>query len=203
MKKKSHRFIALSYELYSIENDVETFVEKTEEMRPMQFFTDCNMVLEAFEKAVLDKPEGEDFECLLTKEEAYGEYNIESVLTLNKGVFSPNGEFDAENVYEGAVIPLQNEHGNRFIARILEITDETVKADLNHPLAGKALKFKVHILENREASNEEVEQFFESMKSHNCGCGGGGCCGEGDGESCGCGDHKEESGCCGGGCSCK
>ena len=116
-----------------------------------------------------------------------------------------NGEFDSENVYEGAVIPLQNEEGQRFMAKVIEITDNKVKADFNHPLAGKELKFKGHVKENRDASEEEVKAFFDRLNTPHCGCGcgcgsngnEGGCgCYSGD-ESCGCGcgSNDNESGC--------
>ena len=90
------------------------------------------------------------------------------MLDLNKEVFSQGGEFDSSNVYIGATIPLQNQEGQRFIARVIDITEDKVKVDLNHPLAGKELRFKGHIIENREATDEEIKEFFEKLNSHHC-----------------------------------
>lgn len=211
MDNKTHKFISVSYELYSVENGEEQFVEKTEDARPMDFYTGCEMALPAFENAVVNLNTGADFAFTLSQEEAYGPHNAEQVLLLNKEIFSRDGAFDAENVFVDAVLPLQNEHGQRFIARVLEITDDSVKVDLNHPLAGKDLKFTGRINESREATEEEIKEFFDKMNSHHCG---GGCGGHGDG-SCGCGGHGDgecgghgdgECGCGGegheGGCGC-
>ena len=93
---------------------------------------------------------------------------------------------------------MQNEEGQRFLGTVLEIDDDKVTIDLNHPLAGKDLIFRGHVYENREASEEEVKDFFEKLKQHHCGGGCGGGCGSDCGSGCGCGGHEEgEEGCCG------
>jgi peptidyl-prolyl cis-trans isomerase slyD, FKBP-type len=117
-------------------------------------------------------------------------------LALDKETFSVNGEFDAKNIYKDAIVPLQNEQGQRFLGKVLEVSEDKVTIDLNHPLAGKDLMFRGQVIENREASEAEVKDFFDRMNQHHCGCGGG--CGSncGDGDSCGCG------GGCGDGCNC-
>ena len=119
-------------------------------------------------------------------------------MALDKSTFSPNGVFDAENIYKDAVVPLQNENGQRFLGKVLEVSDDKVTIDLNHPLAGKDLVFYGHVFENREASEEEVKDFFEQMNQHHCGGGCGGGCGSDNGGGCGCGGHEEgDGGCCG------
>ena len=191
MENNTHRLVVVSYEQYSLENGEEKFIEKTEDMKPMQLYTGCNMALPNFEEEIIKFEKDSDFKFTLTKEQAYGEHDVKSVLALDKETFSPNGVFDAENIYKDAIIPLQNEEGQRFLGKVLEISEEKVTIDLNHPLAGKDLVFHGHVFENREASEEEVKDFFEEMNQHQCG---GGCSGCGNG----CGSHDEgEEGCCG------
>ena len=97
----------------------------------------------------------------------------------------------------------------KVIATVLEIGDSKVKVDLNHPLAGNRLNFKGYIIENREATKEEMQTMLNHLNGGGCGgnCGGdcGGCeggCGHHDHEG-GCGHHGhggEDKGCCGGHC---
>lgn len=198
MENNKHRLVVVSYELYSIENGEEQFLEKTEDMQPMQLYTGCDMALPAFEQEIVKFEKDADFKFSLTKEQAYGEHDDNSVLALDKATFSPNGVFDAENIYKDAVVPLQNENGQRFLGKVLDISDDKVTIDLNHPLAGKDLVFYGHVFENREASEEEVKDFFEKMNQHHCGGGCGGGCGSDNGGGCGCGGHEDgEGGCCG------
>ena len=91
------------------------------------------------------------------------------------------------------MVPLQGEDGSRFHATIIEIKDNAVTIDLNHPRAGQDLHFVGKVCVNRPATNEEVTQMLNYMSGEG-GCGGcGGGCNCGDG---GCGSN------CGGGCSC-
>jgi len=197
MENKTHRLITVSYELYSEENGEQHLIEKTEEQKPMQFYTDCEMALPAFEQEVTKYDTDSDFSFSLPKEQAYGEHDPKSVLALDKETFMHDGVFDTANIYKDAIVPLQNEQGQRFLGKVLDISDDKVTIDLNHPLAGKDLFFRGHIIENREATEEEVKNFFEQLNQHHCGGG----CGEGCGSGCGCGSHDDnDSGC--GGCGC-
>ena len=198
MENNKHRFVVVSYKLYCNVNGEEKLFEETDDMKPMELYTGCDLSLPAFEQEIVKFEEDADFEFTLTKAEAYGEHDASSVIDFDKGTFSPNGVFDAENIYKGAVVPLQNEEGQRFLGTVLEIDDDKVTIDLNHPLAGKDLIFRGHVYENREASEEEVKDFFEKLKQHHCGGGCGGGCGSDCGSGGGCGGHEEsEEGCCG------
>ena len=116
---------------------------------------------------------------------------------MDKQIFTINGQFDAQHVQVGAVLPLQNEDGNRFLGLVLAISDDKVKIDLNHPLSGKKLNFCGEVLESREATAEEVAHMAKLMSGEagggcggNCGdCKDGGCkdgnCGDGGCENCG------------------
>ena len=48
--------------------------------------------------------------------------NTDSYSTLQL-TFSVNGEFDAKNIYKDAIVPLQNEQGQRFLGKVLEVSD--------------------------------------------------------------------------------
>ncbi len=193
MKKQVNQFIAVSYQLHSVENEGMTLVEEATEERPYRFISGFGLTLDLFEEAIVNLRAGQEFEVELPPEQAYGHFQPEHVLDLEREVFTVNGRFDAENIHEGAVVPLQNEEGTRFMGRILDVGDKRVKVDLNHPLAGKTLHFKGKVIENREASNEEIAAMVNQMAG-GCGCGGhseGSCC-------CGgCGSSNERGCCCG------
>ena len=131
-----------------------------------------------------------------------GDYELEHVLDLDKSIFCINGHFDHDNIFKDAIVPLQNEDGNRFYGKVLEVGDDKVKIDLNHPLAGKTLNFKGHIVEAREASNEEIQGLINRMSGEGCCCGGhgeDGCCGhhhDHEGGCCGHGHEHKDGGCC-------
>ncbi len=79
---------------------------------------------------------------------------------------------------------MQNNSGNRLNGIVMEIGDEAVKMDFNHPLAGDILYFKGEVAEIRNATEEEINHgHVHQGGRHPCG---GGETNPGD-ENCSCG----------------
>lgn len=209
----SHKYVTVAYDLYSDNaKGIHELVEKAPVEHPFQFISGLGMTLDAFEENILACAAGESFDFVLSVDEAYGPYEKEHVLELDKEMFMIDGRFDTSVIYPGNVIPLMNADGNRFQGLILEVKDKKVVVDLNHPLAGRVLQFKGQVVVSREATNEEIQSAIQMMSGEggcSCGCdscgdgGEGGCgCGhhdhEGDDDCCG-GHHGHNGGCCGGG----
>lgn len=203
MEKETNKLIAAHYQLFTInENGERNLVEETTQEQPFVFITGFGTALDAFEDILKNLGRSEKFDFELDKDKSFGEYDPKRVIELNKEMFTVDGHFDSKNIFKGAQIPLKNEDGNFFIAKVLEIGADKVKVDLNHPLAGNKLNFKGYVIENREATNDEIQTLLNHMNGGGCSghCGGceneGGCKGEG-----GCGHHDEkhskEGGCCG------
>ncbi len=214
----NNRFIHAQYKLYDVTDSAHDLLEETTADRPFVFISGMGLMLEAFEKQLEGLENGAEFRFTLRPEEAYGEFNEKMVQPLDKELFCVDGKFDADNVYEDAVIPLQNEEGQRFMGRVAEVTDSQVVIDLNHPLAGRTLCFEGRVVENHEATAQEMQQLVEHLTGHGKGCHCGGHCGgkhdgkhdckhggeHGDGECCGkhghgdCDGHGHGDGeCCG------
>ena len=190
--EQKNQYISLSYQLYIGEGQEQEMVEEAPQERPFQFITGFGVALDAFESQVINLQKEDTFDFSIPKEQAYGDYEPQHVLDLEREVFSINGHFDHEHIYEDAIIPLQNEEGQRFYGRVVEVGEEKVKVDLNHPLAGETLHFKGKVLENRTATNQEIEHMVKHLTG---GCGGH--C-EDCGDSCGhdhCGEHGDGCGC--------
>ncbi|MBR1469018.1 MAG: peptidylprolyl isomerase [Prevotella sp.] len=188
MEENKNRQISLTYELFAIEEDGERhLVEKAPTDKPFMFISGFGITLKPFEENLVNLAEGAPFDFTITPDQAYGDYEDERVLELDRQMFYVDGKFDREHIFIDAIIPLQNEQGDRFMGRVLDIRDEVVVIDLNHPLAGKTLNFKGVVIENRDATELEVKDMIRMLTGEGC-CGG---CGDGDCES---------GGCCGGGC---
>ena len=189
-----NKYVTVAYELYT-DNDkgIHELVEKAPIEHPFQFISGLGIALDSFENKILALTEGEPFDFVLKVDEAYGPYEQDHVIELPKETFAINGRFDKDMVYPGAVLPLVNADGMRFQGLVLELKDNTVIIDLNHPLAGKDLHFKGQVVTMRDATNEEIQAL---INHEGCNCGGdceGGCEG-------GCGGHHHEHGegeCCG------
>ena len=134
---------------------------------------------------------GDNFDFTLAPNDAYGEYDEAGKQALPRKVFEINGKLDSHFIFEGAVVPLSSADGARFNGTIVEIGEESIVVDLNHPLAGKSLNFVGNVVESREASNEEIRDALNQITGCGGGCGG---CGGGSCDGC----ESKDGGC--GGC---
>lgn len=185
-----HKFLAVNYQLYSVKDGERTLEEQTVREKPFQFISGFGVSLDALEQNVINLAAGTEFDFTLTPAEAFGEYAPEGVHKLQREVFTVNGHFDSQHIFPGAIITLMDEEERHFMARVTKVEDDGITVDTNHPLAGKTLNFTGEVLENRPATDDEVNALIKQMTG---GCGGcGGHCGGGDcGDGCGGGDCGE------------
>ena len=150
----------------------EELMQRVTRETPLTYCEDFGMMLPLFEEALKGKKAGDKFDFRIGCEDAYGPYDTDAVLTLDKKLFyNGDGEFDDERVVVGQMVPMQTVDGQIVRAMVVEITDDKVTIDLNDPLAGENLHFVGEILEVRDATEEELEQL---RHPHKC-CGKGGC----------------------------
>ena len=196
-----NNYIAVAYQLYvkERENEKEELVEECSSEHPFMFISKLRAVLEPFEEALEPLKEGDKFDFVIPCEKAYGECDEQLMFDVPKANFMRNGKFDSTHIYEGNIIPLQGEDGSRFNGVVIEVKDDAVTIDLNHPRAGQDLHFIGTVVTHREATNEEVTQMINALSGGGC-CGGGcgdcgGGCGSGEGGGC-CGDEGGCGSCC-------
>ena len=185
-----NQYITGAYKLYSIEDGEREFTEEATVEHPFQFISGLGLTLDAFEEQIKNLNAGDKFDFTIACTDAYGEYDDDHVIELPKEIFLIDGKFDNEHITAGAVVPLMTAEGQRINGSVVEVKDDVVVMDMNHPLAGCDLNFVGEVVTSREATNEELAEMARMMSG---GCGGGcGSCGGG------CGDHEcgDDCGCC-------
>ncbi len=81
--------------------------------------------------------------------DAFGERDEALLRSLPKKQFPPG-------VKVGGQLEGHGEDGKMTVFNVMKIKGDTVLLDGNHPLAGKALRFAIKVLDVREASEEEI-----------------------------------------------
>lgn len=185
-----HSMVTLTYDL-RIDDDKGEVVEQATEEKPLQFLYGAGLMLPKFESHLAGLKVGDDFSIQLKKDDAYGDVNQDAIVELPKHVFLVDGKFDDELIAVGNMVPMMSSNGQRLNGLVLDINDETIKMDFNHPLAGQDLSFTGKVLEVREATEEELAQ---TLSGGGCGCGSGGGC-EDDNSSSDDHDHNHGCGC--------
>lgn len=193
-----NKMVSLTYDL-RIEGAEGEMIEQATSERPLTFVYGAGIMLPKFEALLEGLEQGSSFNINLPCEDAYGKIDENAIVDLPKHLFLVEGKFDDEIIKVGNTVPMMSASGQRMNGLVLEITDENVKMDFNHPLAGEDLFFSGDVLEVRDATDEEIAATVQGS----CGCGSGGCGCDDSASSCGCEDEACSTEAHGGGsCGC-
>lgn len=117
-----------------------------EHSHPLEFVVGSGMVIKGFDEAVKGMEKDEEKEFSIEPEDAYGQYNPELKRDIPKNVLPPEQE-----PKEGMMLGMRTPDGQTIPAKIVSVDKDKITIDVNHPLAGKKLFFKIKILDIEEA----------------------------------------------------
>ena len=196
MKITQNAVVEFSYEL-EVDGQV---VDHTTKERPLDYIHGTGSLLPKLEAHIEGMEPGDKFDVTLSPADGYGEVDPNRIIDLPKAAFEVNGKIREDLLVPGNTIPMMNSMGGVIPGVVIEVSEDSVKMDLNHQMAGKTLHFTGEVLSVREATEKELTEGLHGEFVHTCGCGGchggdcgGGCegghCGEGHDGDCGCGCH--------------
>ena len=107
----------------------------------LSFEVGSTQVIEGFSNAVLGMEVGQTREVSIPPENAYGMPIAEAVQTMPRTIFPEGFE-----LIVGTTIKGKNGAGQDVLAKILEYSENEVKLDMNHPLAGQTLNFEIELV---------------------------------------------------------
>lgn len=114
----------------------------SEHGHPLEFEVGAGMVVAGFDNAVMGMKIGEEKEFTLKPSQAYGERRDELKQAVPRNLLPKDQE-----PKEGMILIVGTPQGQQMPVKILAVDKETITIDLNHPLAGKTLIFKIKIIE--------------------------------------------------------
>ncbi|MDX9959846.1 MAG: peptidylprolyl isomerase [Clostridia bacterium] len=187
MNIEKDRVVSIDYEL----KDSEGKIIDRSEGDPLTYLHGNDNLIPGLERELEGKKAGDSLSVTVAPADGYGERDDELIFAVSKSDFAEPDKIEVGMQFQA------HQEGSVNIVTVVGVTDDEVKVDANHPLAGKTLHFDVNVKEVREASAEELEHGHVHAAS---GCD----CGEGCGDDCECGDgcgDDEGCGCGGGGCN--
>ncbi|GAB2771382.1 FKBP-type peptidyl-prolyl cis-trans isomerase [Rhabdobacter roseus] len=158
MKIEKNKVVVLAYNLSIPDQDGEMdLVETVNDSEPMAFIFGHSGLPDGFEVELDGLSAGDTFDFTIDPEGGYGEFDPEAVVELPKDIFQVDDVDQAELLEIGNMIPMTNEEGERLQGQVVEVKDDVVVMDFNHPLAGKAMHFEGRVLSVRDATPEELD----------------------------------------------
>ena len=123
-------------------------VESSRGREPIATLVGHGGIIPGLENALMGRSVGDAFEVEVTPDEAYGPRREGQTQRL------PKKHFKGAKLLPGMQVVVPTTFGPRPVT-ILKVGLSTVDVDLNHPMAGKSLRFAIEITGVREASDEE------------------------------------------------
>lgn len=149
MKIAKDTVVSLRYELFDAEGEL---LEKTEE--PVSYLHGgYDGIFPTVEEALHGKNVGDKCNVTMQPDDAFGEYDHQLVEVEPRSSFPK--EVAVGMQFEGA--PESADEEDFLLFTVVEVTDDEVTVDGNHPLAGKTLTFNCTVTGVRPATAEELE----------------------------------------------
>ena len=140
--------VHMAYQL-TVDEKIE---EAYNEEEPIIFIFGHDNIIPGLEKELENLKIGDTKEVTVLATEGYGEFLEEALIDV------PLSQFPSDIPLSlGTLLELKDNEGNPLTAQIVAVTDNEVKLDFNHPMAGKTLYFKIKIIDLRQADPEEIE----------------------------------------------
>jgi len=123
-------------------NDGNEFDNSYKRGSTLDFQVGGGQMIKGFDNALVEMEVGQKKTVNLKAEEAYGPRREESIMAVAKENFPP--DFEAK---EGEMVQGRTENGQPINALIIEVQENDIILDMNHPLAGEELNFEIELVE--------------------------------------------------------
>jgi FKBP-type peptidyl-prolyl cis-trans isomerase SlyD len=137
---------------YSLSLEEGAVIDTTDGDEPLEYLHGRGQIIPGLEKALYGMVVGDEKQVTVKPADGYGEVDTEDNVFLPLESFPPDVALEiGESIYVR-----DSESDEEYQAFIVEIGEEEVRLDFNHPLAGQTLYFDVKIEGLRSASSEEM-----------------------------------------------
>ncbi len=148
MQATKDKVVSIDYTLTDEDGNI---IDSSEGQAPLAYLHGAGNIIPGLESALEGRTVGDAFDVVVPAADAYGERDPELVQPVPRDRFPEDAQIEA-----GSQFQAETAAGPRTIT-VVEVKDDEVVVDANHPLAGKPLNFKVQVVEVRDAQAEELQ----------------------------------------------
>ena len=119
-----------------------TVFDSSFEREPLEFVLGQESVIPGFENGIVGMNQGDTKEVLIAPEDGFGDHKEELIIDVEKSRIPSHISLEV-----GKILQISLEDGNTYSVFIVDIDDQTVKLDGNHPLAGRKFSLRIELIE--------------------------------------------------------
>ncbi len=135
---------------YTLTDDLGVRLDSSREREPFAYLHGYGNIIAGLEAALEGHEAGFSSAIHLAPAEGYGEYDPEAVFEAPRAQFPPG-----EDIRVGMRVQGEGARGV-LNCTVIDVNDQAVVLDANHPMAGKNLHFAVEVLTVRDATAQEL-----------------------------------------------
>jgi FKBP-type peptidyl-prolyl cis-trans isomerase SlyD len=135
---------------YTLTDNAGTTIDSSVGHEPLVFLEQSHQIIPGLEKVLVLMNVGDKKKIEVKAADAYGDVNQELIINVKRTQFPPDAQLQVGDQFQ------VNEDAHSPVFTIINLTDDEVQVDGNHPMAGKDLFFDVEITTMRNATEEEV-----------------------------------------------
>ncbi len=134
---------------YTLRDEEGAVLDSTDGRDPLTYLHGADNLVPGVEEALQGKSPGDEVTVTVPPEKGYGKREDGNVRNV------PVRKLPAGRLQPGATVQLNTNHGP-VVAVVKAVKGDYATLDLNHPLAGKTLRFELQVVEVRDATEEEI-----------------------------------------------
>jgi len=136
---------------YTLKLDDGEIIDESTADDPLLYLHGADNIIPGLERALAGMAVNETKHVMVAPVDAYGDYDEDALESFPLDFFPKDLELEP-----GLMLDMSDENGNLFEATIVDISEDEVLVDFNHPLAGETLHFDIKVLALRDATPEEL-----------------------------------------------
>jgi FKBP-type peptidyl-prolyl cis-trans isomerase SlyD len=145
-------YVTVDYELRDEDGDM-LEASAGEGGEPIRYVHGYGMLVPGLEAALVGLHTGDQRDVVVPAEAGYGEYDDDLLLELDRAELP-----DPKSVAVGDEFVAESPDGDEIAMSVVEVRDDLVLVDANHPLAGMTLRYHVTVRDIRPATDDEIQQ---------------------------------------------
>lgn len=146
---------------YTLKNQAGEVLDTSSGGDPLLYIHGASQIVPGLERALTGLAAGQSADVVVEPADGYGARDPEGVFGVPRNAFPAEAQLEVGQSFVG-----EDEEGQAVPVRVVEVREDVVVVDANHPLAGEKLFFHVDIRDVRDATLEEL------MHGHAHGPGG-------------------------------
>lgn len=138
--------VQLAYVVYDADGEE---VDRSVPDAPLTVVFGYGQLLPAVEHAIQGLRSGQSREVFLAPSQGFGERDPKAIIEVDRA------DFPAD-VAAGDRFEMENETGELLVLQVLDVADDAVVLDTNHPLAGQRVRVELSVHDVRPATSAEL-----------------------------------------------